>query len=314
MQNPPFNSISNFYKSKFGQKILKVPVSIATDCPNRQGLKNMQTCIFCDEWGSSAYPDQRVQELSAQIQSYKTTLGARYRSQAFFAYFQAYTSTFLGLTKLRKSFETALSFSEVQGLVIGTRPDCVSAAVLDLWQEYHQKKFVSVELGVQSFFDDQLLFLKRGHSAKTSIETIERIRRQTSVDLGIHLMFGLPNETDAHIVETARIVSNLGVDHVKLHNLHVLKNTPLEDLYLRGSFMPIEFEEYSRRVILFLQHLSPDIYIQRLGAVASRWDELVAPSWTRYKMRTYQFIIDQMNDQGAVQGQYFIAPKERYQQ
>jgi radical SAM protein (TIGR01212 family) len=300
----PYSPISQFYKTLFdGKRAQKIPVTIATDCPNRRGLKGMTTCIFCDEWGSSAYPEQRLQELRTQVESKLKTLGEKYNSAIFLAYFQAYTNTFLGTKKLRESFDCVLSFPEIKGLIIGTRPDCLSPALFDLWNDYLTRTFVGIELGVQSFYDDQLEFIKRGHSAQDSINAITLIKEKTKVDLGIHLMFGLPGESDASIKNTARLVSSLPVDNVKLHNLHVLKNTPLEKLYLEGQFQPIELDLYAHRVEIFLQHLHPRVRIQRLVALSSHWDQLVAPTWTKHKMKNTQFIINHMKSRGSFQGQ-----------
>ncbi len=300
----PFEPISERYRSIIGTRVQKIPVTVAGDCPNRRGLKGMQTCIFCDEWGSAAYPEQRVMELKTQIESKRSLLGDRYRSTAFLVYFQAYTSSFQAVSRLRLHFETALSFPEVRGLVVGTRPDCVPPALIALCEEVRDRSFVSIELGVQSFFDEQLRFLRRGHSAQDAVDCIERIKAKAKVDLGIHLIFGLPGETDEQIVETARLVSSLPIDHVKLHNLHVLKKTPLEDLFRAGGFCPLSLENYADRVALFLSHLPRRIAVDRLAAVSSRWDELVAPDWTRHKMKSYQFIVDRMRERGISQGQH----------
>jgi radical SAM protein (TIGR01212 family) len=302
----PYTPIGDFYKSLFdGKRAQKIPVTIATDCPNRRGLNGMQTCIFCDEWGSSAYPEQRSQLLQTQISDKLSTLKLKYKNSVFLAYFQAYTNTFMGTKRLKESFDCALSFTEMRGIIIGTRPDCISPAVLNLWNEYTPKTYVGVELGVQTFFDDDLEFLKRGHSAQASIDAVKLIKSKTNVDLGIHLMFGLPYETDDRIVEMAKIISDLPIDNVKLHNLHVLKNTPLEKIFESGFFKPIELEAYTKRVILFLKHLDPRVRIQRLAALSSRWEELVSPEWTKHKMKNTQAIIDSMTLEKAFQGQNF---------
>jgi radical SAM protein (TIGR01212 family) len=301
----PYSPISDYYKQLFGQRAQKIPVTIATDCPNRKGLKGMQTCIFCDEWGSSAYPEQRSQKLKEQIELKLQTMSQKYSSPFFLAYFQAYTNTFIATKRLRESFDCALSFPQVKGLVIGTRPDCLSEGVFKLWNEYASKTFVAIELGVQTFNDKSLLFLRRGHTAKQSLDAIKLIKEKTTVDLGLHLIFGLPGETDDEIIETAKLISQLPVDNVKLHNLHVLKNTPLADLHSKGEFQPIELELYAHRVKLFLQHLNPKIRIQRLAALSSRWDELVAPQWTKHKMKNSQFIINFLVQNGAYQGQFY---------
>lgn len=306
----PYYTIAEHYSNRFGEKVYKIPVSVADDCPNRRGLKGMQTCVFCDVWGSAARSESQGMELRSQIEKYHEHIAKKFKAKSFLVYFQAYTNTFIKLSGLRQNFETALSYDFVKGFVVGTRPDCLSKGVLDLWQEFHQRSFVAVELGVQSFFEDQLEFMRRGHSAQQSLEAIHKIAETTAVDLGIHLIFGNPGETDEHIVRTAEIVNTLPITNVKLHNLHVLKNTPLEEMYHRGEFSPIDRETYSHRVKLFLQHLSPRIALHRLAAFASRWEELVAPRWTSDKMGTHQSIIDFLRVQKAHQSQLFQATDE----
>ncbi|KYG61200.1 TIGR01212 family radical SAM protein [Bdellovibrio bacteriovorus] len=303
----PYHTISEHYNKLFGEKVYKVPVSVVDDCPNRRGLKGMQTCVFCDVWGSAANAESLSMELRHQIETYQSKIGARYNAKAFLIYFQAYTNTFTKVSALRHNFDVALSYPWVKGFTLGTRPDCLSKAVLDMWQEYHEKSFVAVELGVQSFFNDQLEFMRRGHTAEASLEAVHKIAENTKVDLGIHLIFGNPGETDDHIVKTAEIVNTLPITNVKLHNLHVLKNTPLEGMYHAGEFTPIDRDTYAHRVELFLQHLSPRFAMHRLAAYSSRWDELVAPEWTKDKMGTHQYIIDYLRARKSYQSQKFIA-------
>lgn len=295
----PYYPISKYYKNRFGTKVVKVPVSIVDTCPNRLGLKNMKTCVFCDEWGSAAYEKKQKETLENQIAQVKKIKVEKNKSHRFLIYFQAYTSTFQSIEKLRLQFETALKEPDVVGIVVGTRTDCVSPALLRLWKEFAERTYFSVEFGVQSFFDHHLEFLQRGHDANSAINCIREIVGDVAnkkIEVGIHLMFGLPNEADEEIIEAAKISNSLGIRNIKLHNLHVLKNTELENVFKRGEFTPVSLEEYARRVKLFLQHLSPDIAIHRLGAVASRWDELIAPEWTKYHLRTYQFILDYLRN------------------
>jgi hypothetical protein len=303
-QGLPYYPISLFYKEKFGAKVYKIPVSIAETCPNREGLNGMKTCNFCDVWGSAAYPEVREKALREQIELNRDKIRRRFNANQFLVYFQAYTNTFSKVTRLREQFEVASSYEDIKGFVVGTRPDCVSEAVLKLWNEYSEKFFVAVELGVQSFNEDQLIWMRRGHTAQKSLWAIDKIKAQCpEVDLGIHLMFGLPGETDEQIVETAKLCSRLPIDNVKLHNLHVLKHTPLADDYKKGLFEPISREQYVDRVILFLQHLDSRIAVHRVAAVASRHEELVAPRWTASKLESYQYVLDEFQRRKAYQGQ-----------
>jgi radical SAM protein (TIGR01212 family) len=190
-------------------------------------------------------------------------------------------------------------------MVVGTRPDCLSEAVLRTWRETHQRKWVGVEIGVQSFDDDQLLWMRRGHTGAQAIRGIERVAKEAQVDVGVHLIFGWPTETEKQLIETARLCNSLPISNVKLHNLHVLKGTPLADLYASGEFRPVDLDEYSHRVGVFLDHLDPRIAVHRLAALSSRWDELIAPDWVRHKMKSWQGVIDRVNDGGHFQGRCF---------
>lgn len=304
-RNLPYHPISDFYVQRFGGKVYKIPVSVVDDCPNRRGLKGMQTCVFCDVWGSAAKSESMTMGLREQIEKYQQVIYKKYKAEKYLVYFQAYTNTFTKLEALKINFETALSYNFVVGFVVGTRPDCLSKGVMDMWQQYHEKSFVAVELGVQSFDNKQLEFMKRGHTREQSIAAIHKIKKETNVDLGIHLMFGQPDETDEQMIETAKICNDLPISNIKLHNLHVLKNTPLEEIYQRGEFTPIEREAYAQRVQLFLEHLDPRFHIHRLAAFASRWDELVAPSWTSDKMGTHQYMIDYLLAKKSYQGKLF---------
>jgi len=303
----PYYPISQFYKNKFGEKVYKVPISVAQTCPNREGLKGMKVCNFCDVWGSAAFPEFRDLEIKNQITVTKERMAKRFKAKKFLVYFQAYTNTFSKTSQLKQQFEVATQFDDVLGFVVGTRPDCLSQAVFDLWNEYLDKGyFLSVELGVQSFDEKQLLWMDRGHTAELSIKAINRIRKNCpKVDLGVHLMFGLPGETDHDIIDAAKKCSDLPIDNVKIHNLHVLKNTTLENDFNKGQFKPITRMDYTKHTALFLQYLRPDLAVHRLAAVASRHEELVAPEWAKSKLDNYQFILDYLKDNECYQGKLY---------
>lgn len=306
----PYHSISEHLKRIFNEKVYKIPVSIVDDCPNRMGLKGMKTCSFCDVWGSAAREESFQMTLEQQIETYHSHIEKKYKAKKFLIYFQAYTNTFTKIPLLKNNFETSLRYSYVAGFVLGTRPDCLSESVLQLWQEYCQKSYVGVELGVQSFFDHHLDFMQRGHSSADSLKAIEKITNKTSVDLGIHLIFGSPNETDEEIIKTALICNDLPITNIKLHNLHVLKNTDLEKLYLKGEFIPVELDVYTRKIQLFMSYLHPRIAIHRLTAYAPRWDELISPKWTSDKMGPHQSIINYFRDNKIYQGCKLTAQNE----
>lgn len=302
----PYQPISSHYLEYFGEKIYKIPVSVSESCPNREGIRGMQTCSFCDVWGSAARTEASHLDVVGQINQYLPLVQKRFKAQKFLVYFQAYTSTFQSIQKLRAQLEQALLLPNIVGVVIGTRADCISQSTLDLWNELSEKTYVSIELGVQSFFDDDLEFYRRGHPSSTNLSAIHKLSSLPNIHLSVHLILGSPYEDGARIIHSAETLNQLPVHSVKLHNLHVLKNTHLEKLYRDGSFQPISRSLYANRMMLFLENLSPRFYIHRLAAYASRWDELVAPDWTADKMGTHQYLIDQMRESGSFQSKSYV--------
>jgi uncharacterized protein len=305
MQELPYYPISRFYRETFGTKVHKISVAVAETCPNREGLKGMQTCNFCDQWGSAAYAKNLEKPLKQQIEEVRDVVREKRKAEKFLVYFQAYTTTFSRVAKLREQFELALSYPDVVGIVVGTRPDCISRAFLDLCNEMSERAFFSVELGVQSLDNETLKWMRRGHTAEQSVRAIELIHRECPrVNLGLHFIFGNPGETEEMAANTARKVNELPVHNVKLHHMHVLKETALADEFARGEFKPFEQEDYFALCRAFLQHLRPEIPVHRLSAFSSRPDELIAPAWTSYKMAMYQGMLAHMRTHGAFQGQH----------
>lgn len=304
--NRPYYSIGDYYREKFGERVSKISVNVADTCPNRLGLKGMQTCTFCDIWGSAAYADLREFTLEQQIKNVKEKIQGMTAYNKFLVYFQSYTNSFTAIRNLEAMYEEALKHEGVVGIVIGTRPDCLSPALINLWKKFAEKTYVSVELGAQSFYEDFLEFEKRGHSAQSTLNAILKLREVPKLDIGLHFIFGHPYETIEHVIEQAKFVSRLPIQNVKLHNLHILKHTKLEKYFELGLFKPIELEEYSEKVAQFIAHLPQNIAIQRLSALSSRREELIAPEWTMHKMTVFQSIIDYMNARNIYQGKEYI--------
>jgi radical SAM protein (TIGR01212 family) len=297
----PYYPASRFYRIKCGQRVYKIPLTLVNECPLTE-----QHCIFCDKQGSAAYEEQVNLNIAEQIALARHKMATAGRTApGFLIYFQSYTSTLAQLDTINDAIKVAMAYPEMRGLIIATRPDCLRDEVLELLTSYAKKCFVGIELGVQSFADTQLVFLQRGHTVRDSMEAIERITKYKDISIGIHLILGLPSESYDDIIGTARFASTLPIDNIKLHNLHIIRGTPLAALYQSSQFSPIDLPEYAKRVILFLQHLSPNIAIQRLAAIAPRHSELIAPLWTKEKMRVYQYILDRLRTQQAYQGQLY---------
>lgn len=303
----PYYPISRFYRERFGAKVYKISVAVAETCPNREGLKGMQTCNFCDQWGSAAYAKNLEKPLAEQIEQIQSVIKAKRNAEKFLVYFQAYTTTFTRVAKLREQFELALSYPDVVGIVVGTRPDCVSRSFLDLCAEMAEQTFFAVEFGVQSFNNQTLKWMRRGHTAEQSIKAIQQMSKDCpKVNLGVHMIFGNPGETDQDAIAAAKILNSLPIHNVKLHHMHVLKDTALADEYFRGEFKPMDKLNYFSLCCAFLKNLRKDIAVHRLSAFSSRTDELIAPEWSSYKMAMYQEMLDYMKDNGAYQGQSLV--------
>jgi len=296
-----YYSINRYYQQQFGEKVYKIAVSVANTCPNRQGADG-HGCIFCDEWGSAGVHQTKDLSLEAQIVQNRAHLSERFKVNKFLVYFQAFSNTYTRISELEKNMTLALNQQQVYGIIIGTRPDCLPPKVFDLLRHFAEQSFISVELGVQSFNDKHLRFLKRGHTAEQSITAIRALYEQTGVHVGIHLIFGLPDETDSEIIRTAQLINDLPIDSVKLHNLHVLQNTLLENYYQKQQFHPLDLDSYADRVILFLEHLSPEIPIQRLAAYANSDSGLIAPQWTSERLRPSQLIQQRLVQRKTYQG------------
>jgi len=301
----PYFPISSYYKKKFGEKVYKITVGTAEICPNRKGDDENRICIFCDETGSAAFHLKEKKELRQQIIENREWLNKRFKVNRFLVYFQPYTSTMEQMGKLEQNLNLALEEDKVCGLVLGTRPDCLPKKIFKLFRNVQERTDLSVELGVQSFSEEDMLFLKRGHTTQQSMDAIQSLHEISGITVGIHLMFGLPEERDSKLVEMAQLINTLPVSNVKLHNLHVLANTPLEALYRKQEFAPVELEAYAKKVALFLEHLSPKIAVQRLAATANRWEHLVAPEWTKERMRPTQVIINHMQSESRYQGKFY---------
>jgi radical SAM protein (TIGR01212 family) len=225
-----------------------------------------------------------------QLKFHRERIRKRYKANKFLLYFQSYTNTFGRLSELKKHCEEALQQEDILGIVIGTRPDCLPKGALKFFGELAEQTYLSIELGIQTFDDQQLIFLRRGHDREAAIRAIKQLKKIPNLNICAHLIFGIPGESDQQLIDAANLLNELSVDGVKLHNLHVLKNTPLAEEYSSGNFSPIDLRDYAERVVLFLENLDQKISIHRLTAVAPRWDELIAPEWTKEKMRPVQYI------------------------
>lgn len=275
---------SRYLLETFGEKTYKIVVSSGLTCPTRDGTLAKQGCAFCDVRGSSSFFGKkgRGQDVRSQIQKRIPEIRERFGAKKFLAYFQSYTNTYSDVDYLRGIYTAALSEDGVVGLCIGTRPDCIPDPVIDLLEELAQSTYISLELGVQSFENETLDWLARGHDRACSIDALERLRtRAPHVQVCAHLMLGSPPESATAPREAASLLSELGVRGAKLHQLMVLENTELAKRWRENRFPTLSIPEYAKRVIDFIEHLSSSVYLERLCATATHSKECLAPEWSR---------------------------------
>jgi radical SAM protein (TIGR01212 family) len=296
---------SRYLQETFGGKTYKVVVASGLTCPTRDGTLAKRGCAFCDLRGSSSYFGKkgRGEDVRDQIRRRLPGIRERFGASHFLAYFQSYTNTYSDIDYLRGIYTSALEEPEIRGLCIGTRPDCLPDAVLDLLEEIAQKSYVSLELGIQSFENETLEWLERGHDGQSSIDALERLRKRAPhVQTCAHFMFGSPTDSKEAPKKAALILNDLGVRGAKLHQLMVLEHTILAERWKENPFPTLSIEEYSAQVLEFLEHLDPSIYLERLCATATHKDECLAPDWSRDRWEPHNKIRDWLEAHGCRQG------------
>jgi radical SAM protein (TIGR01212 family) len=291
---------SRFLKERFGTKVYRVTIDAGFTCPNVDGTVAVGGCVYCDNRSFS--PNRRLPRttISEQVRRGITILQERYRADRFLAYFQAATNTYAPLAKLRRLYDEALEHPQIVGLAIGTRPDCVPEPVLDLLQSYARERYVCLELGLQSMHDRSLDWMNRAHHFDVFVDAVHRCQGR-ALDLCAQVILGLPNETREDMLGTARALASLPVDAVKIHNLHVVRDTPMEEMYHAGEVRMLEREEYVQLVCDFLEQLPPRMVIHRLNGDAPP-DYLVAPVWCLDKPALLRAIHAELERRGSWQG------------
>ncbi len=302
---PRYYAFSRFLKERFGGRVFRVTVDAGFTCPNVDGTVAKGGCVYCDNRSFS--PNRRLPRttIAAQVERGVEILSKRYKSAQFLAYFQAATNTYASVEKLRRLYDEALAHPQIVGLVVGTRPDCVPDEILDLLEEYAQTRFVSLELGLQTIHDRSLDWMNRGHHFDAFVDAVDRCQGR-GLDLCGHVILGLPGETHADMLATAEVLGSLPLDAVKVHNLHVVTGTPLEEQYRRGEVRMLEFDEYVGLVCDFLERLPSTMVIQRLNG-DSPADFMVAPMWCLEKARILAAIAAELVRRDSRQGKHWKA-------
>ncbi len=296
----PYYPFSQYLKERFGCKVHKVTIDAGFTCPNRDGKLGTGGCSYCNNIGFSANSRNAPAPIPEQLERGMAFMRERYKAEKFIAYFQAYTNTYAPIETLRERYDAALDIEDIVALSIGTRPDCVPEPVLDLIESYADAREVWVEYGLQSIHDSTLDRVNRGHDYATFLDALDRTKRRR-IKVCAHVILGLPGETRADMMSTARAVAGMDVDSLKIHLMHVLKDTPLEKDLAEGRFSPLEFDEYTSLVCDFLEYIPPDVSIQRLTADGPR-EILLAPTWATQKRKTIAAIEAEFERRGSQQG------------
>jgi radical SAM protein (TIGR01212 family) len=302
-----YRAFSSFLRERFGGKVWRVTIDAGFTCPNVDGTVTTGGCVYCDNRSFS--PNRRLPRAAVrdQVRRGIEILGKRYGADRFLAYFQAATNTHATVDRLRRLYDEALDHPQVIGLAVGTRPDSVPEPVLDLLHEYARSRYVCLELGLQSIHDRSLDWMNRGHRADAFFDAVDRCQGR-GLDLCAHVILGLPGESHADMLATAEALAALPVGGIKIHNLHVVRRTPLEEMYERGAVHLFERDEYVQVVCDFLERLPPAMVIHRLSGDAPP-DYLVAPLWCLDKPALLRAIHAELARRDSWQGKK-VAPGE----
>lgn len=298
-----YNSFQSNLKNTFQSRVYKVGLRMDFTCANRDGLVATGGCIYCNNTGHTPDGFRPGMSVTEQLERGTEALGKRHRTEKFIAYFQSYSNTYGPLTKLERFYREALDFLGVAGLAISTRPDCVPDDVLELIADLARHTYLWLELCLESMHDKTLQWVNRGHGLREFIDAVER-GKSRDLRLCAHLILGFPTETREEILQTPSLLNRIGIDGVKLHNLHVIKNTVLEEIYLSRAFEILSREDYIALAIDFLERLAPEIVIHRFSGETYR-DLTLAPEWSINKIGVHNAINTELERRDTWQGKLF---------
>lgn len=272
-----YKDYSHWIREQFPFRVQKISVDAGFSCPNRDGRLSSGGCTFCDNKTFNPSYCDRVKSITQQLEEGKAFFAKKYPEMKYLAYFQAYSNTYAPLEELKRKYEEALAVDDVVGLVIGTRPDCVSDEVLDYLQQLNQRTFLIVEYGIESANDDTLRRINRGHTFDCSRQAIIKAHQRGLLTCG-HIILGLPGEDEEEMLHQASTISQLPLDILKLHQLQIIKGTPLAKEYEAHSFHVFSAEEYVNLVIRYVSQLRNDLVLERFVS-QSPPDMVIAPKW-----------------------------------
>lgn len=272
-----YKDYSHWIREQFPFRVQKISVDAAFSCPNRDGRLSLGGCTFCDNKTFNPSYCDRGKSITQQLEEGKAFFAKKYPEMKYLAYFQAYSNTYAPLEELKRKYQEALAVDDVVGLVIGTRPDCVSDEALDYLQQLNQRTFLIVEYGIESANDNTLRRINRGHTFDCSRQAIIKAHQRGIITCG-HIILGLPGEDEEEMLHQASTISQLPLDILKLHQLQIIKGTPLAKEYEAHPFHVFSAEEYVNLVIRYVSQLRNDLVLERFVS-QSPPNMVIAPKW-----------------------------------
>lgn len=298
--NIRYYTLDNFYKEKFGCKIAKISLNCNFTCPNRDGTKGVGGCIYCSNEKSGEYAGNVNKDIVSQFNDIKKVMLKKWPSAKFIGYFQAGTNTYASTDTLKSFFEPLLKLDNVVGLSIATRPDSISEECLDYLTNLNQRTYLTIELGLQTIHDKTSKLINRCHTLE-EFKTMVLKLRQRKINVVVHIINGLPYETKEMMLETIKYLNNLDIQGIKIHMLHILKNTRLASMYEKEKFPILTKEEYIDIVINQLELLRDDIVIHRITG-DPKVSDLIEPQWLVKKFVVLNDILKEMKKRNTYQG------------
>jgi radical SAM protein (TIGR01212 family) len=299
-----YNTLNNYYRHRFNSKVYKIALNGDFTCPNRDGSISRIGCVFCTDSGSGEFGGKAIDSLRDQFDKIKKMMQNKWKEGKYIVYFQSFSNTYGPIEKLRRIYYEALSLDkDIIGLNIGTRSDCFNEQVYNLLEELNQKTYLTVELGLQSMHDITLKSINRGHDLDNFIDTVKNLRKR-NINVVVHIINGLPNETEEMMLKTAQLLNTLDIQGVKIHMLYIVKNTPLSRIYDRKPFQLLSMKEYVNITVKQLQLLNKNIIIHRVTGDPDR-NELLEPKWTLKKFIVSNEIDKIMRKNNLYQGDLY---------
>lgn len=298
LDNKRYHTLNYHYKQKYGKKAIKISLNAGFSCPNK--INGKEGCIFCSRLGSGDFAGDQNKDLITQFNEIKKIMDKKWPNSYYIGYFQANTNTFADVKTLKEKYETILALPNVIGLNIATRSDAISVDCYNYLSELNKKTDLTIELGLQSIHEKTLKYIKRGHDLENFTRAVKELQKR-NIKVVAHIINGLPYETKEEMLATVKYLNDLHIDGIKIHMLHILKNTELESIYQKEKFPLLTKEEYIDITISQLELLSPEIVIHRLTGDPKK-EDLIAPEWLLKKVSLINDIDKEMVHRNTYQG------------